>query len=101
VLAAVQAANLNNCLKNVIYTAPAAADATAPPAAAAAAVGTGTTNSAAAAAAPGSVEAAAEAAIPAQELVVVFDADMVCKPGFFRHVSNSLKCVNRWMIDHA
>lgn len=31
--------------------------------------------------------ASTEAAIPLQEVVVVFDADMVCKPHFFRHVS--------------
>lgn len=31
--------------------------------------------------------AAPSAGIPAQELVVVFDADMCAKPNFFRHVS--------------
>jgi hypothetical protein len=81
--------NLNNCLKHVIF---AGATQQAEAAAAAAATGGGattgrvksssTTQKAAAAA------AAATAAIPVQEVVVVFDADMVCKPNFFRHVSS-------------
>jgi hypothetical protein len=62
-----QAANLNNCLKNVIYEH---------------------SETKASAAATAVAEAAGpEVNIPAQELVVVFDADMVCKPVFFRHVS--------------
>jgi hypothetical protein len=63
-----QAANLNNCLKNVIYNDQAAA-------------------AAAAVAAEAAEAAVPEFIIPAQDLVVVFDADMVCKPAFFRHVS--------------
>jgi hypothetical protein len=88
-LLVLQAANLNNCLTNVIYTNStadaAAAAAAAAEAGRAAAVGAAS----AAAAATAAAEAAAVAAIPAQELVVVFDADMVAKPNFFRHVSRS------------
>jgi hypothetical protein len=71
--------NLNHCLQHVIYPAQAPACLTA-----AAAVAAATTPSAG-----GSVQeaAAATAAIPVTDLVVVFDADMVCKPSFFRHVS--------------
>lgn len=63
--------NLNNCLQAVVY-----ADTLAP-------------DSGPADAATGSCTALA---IPLQEVVVVFDADMACKSHFFRHVSAVSRC---------
>lgn len=91
--------NLNNCLKNIIYsdyvTVEPPADATeatlAAAEAASAEVAAADVESgpAAAAAAEQQGDAGNEteaAVIPPQEVVVVFDADMACKNDFFRHV---------------
>lgn len=101
--------NLNNCLQNVIYASMLAPDSVAGAGAAVSTAaakatpeGTCQASGPLAPAAQASAAASNEneatgrvakqtagtgAAIPLQEVVVVFDADMVCKPHFFRHVS--------------
>ena len=95
--------NLNNCLQNVIYAGALATQTAHQPspntAAATTLAGGGLLQCAAVeptalpsgstATEPDSTTAwkASANAIPVQEVVVVFDADMVCKPHFFRHVS--------------
>lgn len=75
--------NLNNCLQNVVY-----ADALAAAVAVAVATDAGEHLPAHShSSSPPSPVAAV--GIPVQEVIVVFDADMVCKPKFFRHVSNA------------
>jgi hypothetical protein len=70
-----KACNLNNALCNVIYAGYSGASSVH------AAVGDDDT-----AVIPGQGGAASPPEIPATEVVVVFDADMAAKPGFFRHV---------------
>lgn len=84
--------NLNHCLQNVVYAGML------PPAEGSCGIHiehkgrTVSTEealciSAAAPPAPAGAAAPAVPGIPAQEMVVVFDADMCAKPNFFRHVS--------------
>eukprot|EP00879_Flechtneria_rotunda_P017537 GHRR01018386.1.p1 GENE.GHRR01018386.1~~GHRR01018386.1.p1 ORF type:complete len:141 (-),score=36.47 GHRR01018386.1:178-600(-) len=84
-----KAANLNNCLKNVIYQF----------AARSASLGDARLSKEATDAADGSIKAGDSSrnwqSIPAQEMVVIFDADMVCNPTFFRYVSHSVARIAR------
>lgn len=94
-----KSANLNNCLKNVIYAGYLAAPGAKPGDGCTGTAGespgdvesassaTGSTGAVAAGDKNGSSQRSTVPDIPPQEVVVVFDADMVCKPGFFQHVS--------------